>query len=234
MTNLKTTVGKKADSTALNSLTSTVTQHGKDISAHSTSLSQLTTKVNGNESKISSLNKTVTDQNKSQSETNKTLESKFNGYSARIDQVEKTVASGGGLNSKWMVKMEANAKGQKYAAGIALGIEGKSLQSQFLVQADRFALINTANGTTTTPFVIDGGVTYVSAASIKDGSISSAKVGDLQSSNYSAGKTGWKFGKNGSLEMNGQTAGQGRLSISNNRIDVYDEKGVLRVRLGLL
>lgn len=234
VTNLKTTVGKKADSTALNSLTSTVTQHGKDISAHSTSLSQLTTKVNGNESKISSLNKTVTDQNKSQSETNKTLESKFNGYSARIDQVEKTVASGGGLNSKWMVKMEANAKGQKYAAGIALGIEGKSLQSQFLVQADRFALINTANGTTTTPFVIDGGVTYVSAASIKDGSISSAKVGDLQSSNYSAGKTGWKFGKNGSLEMNGQTAGQGRLSISNNRIDVYDEKGVLRVRLGLL
>ncbi|EPG3568297.1 phage tail tip fiber protein [Providencia rettgeri] len=234
VTSLKTTVGKKADSTALNSLTSTVTQHGKDISAHSSSLSQLTTKVNGHESSISSLSKTVTDNSKSQAETNKTVESKFNGYSARIDQVEKTVASGGGLNSTWMVKMEVRADGKKYASGIGLGIDGKTLQSQFLVQADRFALINTANGTTTTPFVIDGGVTYISAASIKDGSISSAKVGDLQSSNYSAGKTGWKFSKNGSLEMNEQTAGQGRLSISNNRIDVYDEKGVLRVRLGLL
>lgn len=95
-------------------------------------------------------------------------------------------------------------------------------------------MINTANGTTTTPFVIDGGVTYISAASIKNGSIDSAKFGDLQSNNYKANSTGWKLGKNGTLEMNGQTSGKGRLSITNNRIDVYDEKGVLRVRLGLL
>ncbi|WP_052956431.1 phage tail tip fiber protein [Moellerella wisconsensis] len=234
VTRLKTTIGTKADSSALNSLSSTVTQQGKDITAQSTSLSQLTTKVNGQGSTISTLNKTVTDSNKSQAETNKTIESKFNGYTARINQVEKTVASGGGLNSTWMVKMEVRADGKKYASGIGLGVDGKTLQSQFLVQADRFALMNTANGKVTTPFVIDGGVTYINAASIKDGSIGSAKVGDLQSNNYAAGKTGWKFGKNGILEMNGQTSGQGRLSISNNRIDVYDEKGVLRVRLGLL
>ncbi|MEI9600101.1 phage tail protein [Moellerella wisconsensis] len=224
----------KATSDAISKLSSDVTQHGKDITAQSTSLSQLTTKVNGQESTISTLNKTVTDSNKSQAETNKSVESKFNGYTARINQVEKTVASGGGLNATWMVKMEVRADGKKYASGIGLGIDGKTLQSQFLVQADRFALMNTANGKVTTPFVIDGGVTYINAASIKDGSIGSAKVGDLQSNNYAAGKTGWKFGKNGILEMNGQTSGQGRLSISNNRIDVYDEKGVLRVRLGLL
>ncbi|MEX6428122.1 phage tail tip fiber protein [Providencia manganoxydans] len=234
VTNLKTTVGKKADSTALNSLTSTVTQHGKDISAHSSSLSQLTTKVNGNTTKIDQVSKSVSDVSKAQTETKNSMESQFKGQSAKIETLEKTVASGAGLSSTWMVKMAANAKGQKYAAGIALGIEGKNLQSQFLVQADRFALINTANGTTTTPFVIDGGVTYISAASIKNGSIDSAKFGDLQSNNYAAGKTGWKLSKNGVLEMNGQTSGQGRLSITNNRIDVYDEKGVLRVRLGLL
>ncbi|WP_272661385.1 phage tail tip fiber protein [Providencia sp. PROV089] len=234
VTNLKTTVGKKADSTALNSLTSTVTQHGKDISAHSSSLSQLTTKVNGNTTKIDQVSKSVSDVSKAQTETKNSMESQFKGQSAKIETLEKTVASGAGLSSTWMVKMEANTKGQKYAAGIALGIEGKSLQSQFLVQADRFALINTANGTTTTPFVIDGGVTYISAASIKNGSIDSAKFGDLQSNNYKANSTGWKLGKNGTLEMNGQTSGKGRLSLTNNRIDVYDEKGVLRVRLGLL
>ncbi|MEY1428544.1 phage tail protein [Providencia manganoxydans] len=234
VTNLKTTVGKKADSTALNSLTSTVTQHGKDISAHSSSLSQLTTKVNGNTTKIDQVSKSVSDVSKAQTETKNSMESQFKGQSAKIETLEKTVASGAGLSSTWMVKMAANAKGQKYAAGIALGIEGKNLQSQFLVQADRFALINTANGTTTTPFVIDGGVTYISAASIKNGSIDSAKFGDLQSNNYKANSTGWKLGKNGTLEMNGQTSGKGRLSITNNRIDVYDEKGVLRVRLGLL
>ncbi|MEX9786089.1 phage tail tip fiber protein [Providencia manganoxydans] len=234
VTNLKTTVGKKADSTALNSLTSTVTQHGKDISAHSSSLSQLTTKVNGNTTKIDQVSKSVSDVSKAQTETKNSMESQFKGQSAKIETLEKTVASGAGLSSTWMVKMAANTKGQKYAAGIALGIEGKNLQSQFLVQADRFALINTANGTTTTPFVIDGGVTYISAASIKNGSIDSAKFGDLQSNNYKANSTGWKLGKNGTLEMNGQTSGKGRLSITNNRIDVYDEKGVLRVRLGLL
>lgn len=234
VTSLKTTVGNKADSTALNSLTSTVTQHRKDISAQSASLSQLITKVNGNTTKIDQVSKSVSDVSKAQTETKNSMESQFKGQSAKIETLEKTVASGSGLSSTWMVKMEANAKGQKYAAGIALGIEGKSLQSQFLVQADRFALINTANGTTTTPFVIDGGVTYISAASIKNGSIDSAKFGDLQSNNYKANSSGWKLGKNGTLEMNGQTSGQGRLSITNNRIDVYDEKGVLRVRLGLL
>jgi predicted phage tail protein len=51
------------------------------------------------------------------------------------------------------------------------------MQSQFLVQADRFALINTSNGNTTTPFVIDNGVTYMNAAYIKDGSIPTPRLG---------------------------------------------------------
>ncbi|MEW2741555.1 phage tail protein [Providencia rettgeri] len=234
VTTLNTAIGKKAESSAVNSLQATVTQHGKDITATNTNVSTLTTKVNGNATKIDQVSKSVNDVSKAQTETKNSMESQFKGQSAKIETLEKTVASGAGLSSTWMVKMEANAKGQKYAAGIALGIEGKNLQSQFLVQADRFALINTANGTTTTPFVIDGGVTYISAASIKNGSIDSAKFGDLQSNNYKANSTGWKLGKNGTLEMNGQTSGKGRLSITNNRIDVYDEKGVLRVRLGLL
>lgn len=234
VTTLNTAIGKKAESSAVNSLQATVTQHGKDITATNTNVSTLTTKVNGNATKIDQVSKSVNDVSKAQTETKNSMESQFKGQSAKIETLEKTVASGAGLSSTWMVKMEANAKGQKYAAGIALGIEGKSLQSQFLVQADRFALINTANGTTTTPFVIDGGVTYISAASIKNGSIDSAKFGDLQSNNYKANSTGWKLGKNGTLEMNGATSGKGRLSITNNRIDVYDEKGVLRVRLGLL
>nr|AKG47484.1 Fibronectin type III domain protein [Pectobacterium carotovorum] len=234
VTSLNTAIGKKAESSAVTALQSTVTQHGKDISATNSNVSTLTTKVNANVTKIEQVSKTVNDVNKAQTETKASMESQFKGQSTKIENLAKTVASSSGLSSTWMVKMEANAKGQKYAAGIALGIEGKNLQSQFLVQADRFALINTANGTTTTPFVIDGGVTYISAASIKNGSIDSAKFGDIQSNNYKANATGWKLSKSGTLEMNGQTSGKGRLSITNNRIDVYDEKGVLRVRLGLL
>ncbi|QPG08046.1 DUF1983 domain-containing protein (plasmid) [Klebsiella pneumoniae subsp. pneumoniae] len=50
------------------------------------------------------------------------------------------------------------------------------MQSQFLVQADRFGLINTSNGNTTTPFVVENGVAYMNAAVIKDGSITNAKL----------------------------------------------------------
>ncbi|KLU17214.1 host specificity protein J [Xenorhabdus sp. GDc328] len=162
-----------------------------------------------------------------------TIQTTVNGNTATVQQTTKAVAElNGKISASWNLKVETAKDGKKYAAGMTLGVNNNA--SQFLVQADRFGLINVNNGAVTTPFVVENGTTYMNAAYIKDGSISSGKVGDLQSNNYSAGKTGWRFGKNGQLEMNGQTSGQGRLNISNNRIDVYDEKGVLRVRIGLL
>lgn len=95
--------------------------------------------------------------------------------------------------------MEANSNGQKYVAGIALGIDGKNLQSQFLVQADRFGLINTSNGNTTTPFVIENGVAYLNAAVIKNGSIDNAKIAQEISSDSreSDGYPTWFINKDG-------------------------------------
>ncbi|MGS5488295.1 phage tail tip fiber protein [Klebsiella quasipneumoniae] len=133
--------------------------------------------------------------------------------SASIQTLQESVANNDSLKSTWMVKMETNSAGQKYAAGIALGVDGKNQQSQFLVQADRFALINTSNGNTTTPFVIDNGVTYMNAAYIKDGSITNAKIkdgsitnakigGEIRSDNFVDGWQGWRIGKDGSSQFN--------------------------------
>lgn len=123
--------------------------------------------------------------------------------------------------------------GQKYVAGIALGIDTTGL-SQFLVRADRFGLVNNVNGKITTPFVIENSVAYMNGAYIKDGTITNAKVGDLQSTNFVRGRAGWRFGKNGTLEINGNSGGNGRLVINGQRIDVYDDNNVLRVRIGRL
>ncbi|HDY7341271.1 phage tail protein (plasmid) [Klebsiella pneumoniae] len=133
--------------------------------------------------------------------------------SASIQTLQESVANNDSLKSTWMVKMETNSAGQKYAAGIALGVDGKSQQSQFLVQADRFALINTSNGNTTTPFVIDNGVTYMNSAYIKDGAITDAKIANasissakiaqhIQSDNYIDGQRGWAINKNGAAQFN--------------------------------
>lgn len=137
----------------------------------------------------------------------------LNNQSASIQTLQESVANNDSLKSTWMVKMETNSAGQKYAAGIALGVDGKSQQSQFLVQADRFALINTSNGNTTTPFVIDNGVTYMNSAYIKDGAITDAKIANasissakiaqhIQSDNYIDGQRGWAINKNGAAQFN--------------------------------
>lgn len=157
----------------------------------------------------------------------------LNNQSASIQTLQEAVSNNDALNSTWMVKMETNSAGKKYAAGIALGVDGKNQQSQFLVQADRFALINTSNGNTTTPFVIDNGVTYMSAAYIKDGSISSAKVGDLMSNGFQENVRGWRISRDGTMNINGSGAGGARTTITNGKIEVYDSNNRLRVRMGI-
>ncbi|MBD1602564.1 DUF1983 domain-containing protein, partial [Pseudomonas typographi] len=87
----------------------------------------------------------------------------------------------GTLSTMWSVKMQLTTNGQYVAAGIGLGIEntGAGLQSQFLVSADRFAVVGTtAGGTVFTPFVVQSGQVYISQAFIADGTITSAKIGD--------------------------------------------------------
>ncbi|SFW77308.1 host specificity protein J [Pseudomonas sp. NFACC04-2] len=171
--------------------------------------------------------------------------------STKIDQLTATVGSNtaaiqqtatayadtsGKLNTMWSVKMQLTASGQYVAAGIGLGIENTAagLQSQFLVSADRFAIVNTiAGGAISVPFAVQGGQVFMNSAFIQDGSITMLKIGQaLQSDNYVAGSQGWRLDKAGNLEFNGPAPGGGRLTMTNRAIKVYDQNGVKRVQLG--
>ncbi|HBW7576690.1 TPA: DUF1983 domain-containing protein [Klebsiella pneumoniae] len=241
-----------ANASALTSLTSRVTNVEGQVTSQASQLSSLTSQVNDASSKVDQMAQTITNNEKTQSSLNTSLQSQIDaqasaniknqtelnnattslaaikstqqtqattisalsqqqtnltaqvgGQSAELQELKKTVVENGNVNSTWMVKMETNSNGKKYAAGIALGIDGKNLQSQFLVQADRFGLINTSNGNTTTPFVIENGVAYINAAVIKDGSITSAKIGgEIRSDNFVNGSNGWRIGKDGSSQFN--------------------------------
>lgn len=144
----------------------------------------------------------------------------------------------GKLSTMWSVKMQVTAGGQYVAAGIGLGIEntGAGLQSQFLVSADRFAIVNTiAGGAISVPFAVQGGQVFMNSAFIADGTITNAKIGSyISSTNYIAGQQGWILNKDGTLEINGIVPGQGRLVINSLNVSVYDANNVLRVRLGYL
>lgn len=164
-----------------------------------------------------------------------TVNAKTDSVSATVQQTTQAVADVNyKVSASWTLKMETSAyNGVKYAAGIALGIDGSGV-SQFLIRADRFGLVNSVDGNVTTPFVIENSVAYMNGAYIKNGTIDNAKIGDLQSTNYVTANAGWRISKNGTFEMNGNSGGAGRMVINNNRIEVYDENNVLRVRMGLM
>jgi predicted phage tail protein len=143
----------------------------------------------------------------------------------------------GKLSTMWAVKMQVNANGQYVAAGIGLGIEQNAdglLQSQFLVSADRFAVVNTlAGGAITTPFVVQGGQVFMNSVLIQDGTITNAKIGSyIQSNNYVAGQSGWKLFFDGTFEINSAFGGQARQVINNAGGKVFDENGVKRYQWG--
>jgi predicted phage tail protein len=156
---------------------------------------------------------------------------------ATVQQTASALASlDGKVSASWSVKLQVNSNGQYVMAGIGVGIENTEagLQSQVLLSADRFAMVATsAGGTTYTPFVVQNGQVFINSAFIQNGTITNAMIGSfIQSTNYVAGSTGWKLDKNGSFEINGTVAGQGRMAITNRSVRVYDSGGVKRVQLG--
>ncbi|WP_140405236.1 phage tail tip fiber protein, partial [Klebsiella pneumoniae] len=70
--------------------------------------------------------------------------------------------------------------------------------SQFLVQADTFAVYTGGTGKAY-PFIVQGGVAYMQEALIRDGSITNAKIGnEIRSNNFVDGSNGWRIAKDGS------------------------------------
>ena len=156
---------------------------------------------------------------------------------AAVQQVSSAYADlSGKLSAQWGVKVQVDSNGNKYVAGMQLGVEGSngSVQSYALFSADNFAIYNTANGTYQLAFTAVNGQVFMREAFINYASFTLAKVGSWYSSNYVAGQTGTIMRADGSFELNGSESGQGRMVQTNNQISVYDGNGVLRVRVGKL
>ncbi|WP_095184915.1 host specificity protein J [Pseudomonas sp. Irchel 3H9] len=142
------------------------------------------------------------------------------------------------VNLSWSVKMQYNsATGQYITAGVALGIENgpAGLQSQFLVSADRFAIVNTiAGGAISVPFAVQGGQVFINSAFIQDASIGVAKLTQsIQSANYEPGKTGLMINfVTGEFELNSTLGVGGRQTINNRGGKVYDENDIKRYQWG--
>ncbi|MBA4272150.1 MAG: host specificity protein J [Pseudomonas sp.] len=221
-----------------------IAQEQKVRASENEALAQRTTtldaKVGDNSANLTTLEQVVANNQQATAQQITQLSTTVGTQQTAIEQNTSIVNDvNGKVSASWSVKMQYNSgTGQYIAAGVGLGIENgpAGLQSQFLVSADRFAIVNTiAGGAISVPFAVQGGQVFLGSTFIMDGSITNAKIGNyISSSNYIAGQQGWILNKDGTLEINGIVPGQGRLVINSLNVSVYDANNVLRVRLGYL
>lgn len=143
------------------------------------------------------------------------------------------------LAAMYTIKTQLTVDGKPYMAGIGVGVENDKgiVTSQILLAANRVAVLNEANGVTSTPFVIQGGQVFINSAFIGQASIGSAKLADWLESDAKNSATGQPVMRlnfrTGEIQLNGSGAG-GRMTLNNNVQKVYDASGVLRVQIGNL
>ncbi len=203
--------------------------------ATANAVSQLETKVTEVSGKVTSTAQQVT-----------RLESQVGTSSAKIEQTSKVVTDiNGKISASWTMKVQQDSKGNKVITGIGLGFNTQG-NSQFLVNAQNFAVISSLNGKVVTPFVIQNGQAFFNDALFSKATIDKLSVGKkITSTNYLAGKKGFNIdATTGNVELNdavfrGQLdinsgSTKGRLVITNNTIYVYDENNQLAAKIGYL
>ena len=142
------------------------------------------------------------------------------------------------LAAMYTIKTQLTVDGKPYMAGIGVGVENNQgvITSQILLAAQRVAVLNEANGSTSVPFVIQDGVTYINSAFIKTASIGSAKFADwLESDAKGPGGVSvlrLNF-RTGEIQLNAPGASGGRMTLNNNVIQTFYANGQLATRNGV-
>ncbi|WP_222420341.1 host specificity protein J [Xanthomonas perforans] len=161
-----------------------------------------------------------------------TVQASLGETNASVQQVSQTVVSlNGKVSATYSVRAQITSAGQIYMAGMGVGVEQQadgSYQSQILMQADRFAVINVANNAVTSPFVIQGGQVFINQALIGNAWITNAMIGDtIQSNGVGAnGQPRWKLDKNGTLSMNGANNG-GFMTLNEQALRFWNAAGTV-------
>lgn len=167
-----------------------------------------------------------------------TVQAQANANMAAVQTVASSYADlNGRVAASYQIKTQITSNGRTYIAGIGVGVDNSSgvVESQVLVSAGRFGVVDPNGASVTAPFVVQGGQTFISQALIGTGWITTLMIGDvIQSTAVGAnGQPRWKWDKNGTVTLNGANGGSGYMTINDSTVQVFDNNGTLRVRLGL-
>lgn len=153
-------VAPAASAQAMSALTTTVTQQGNTLTSQAGAITNLNSVVGNQSAALQTYGQAIADTN-------------------------------GNINASYSVKLMTNSNGQKVVAGFGLGLGNESgvTQSQFIVSADRFAVLNSTlnGGAVFSPFAVEGGQVIIADAVIGNGKITTAKIADAAITNAKIG-----------------------------------------------
>lgn len=133
--------------------------------------------------KVDEVSRAISSETSARTEWQRSAESKINrvdGFSARIDEINRTVTDvSGKVSATHTIKTQAIAGGKTAIAGIALGASssGRDVESSVIVMADRFQVVKNASDSSPKPMLkVESGQTVLNGDLIADGGITTQKL----------------------------------------------------------
>lgn len=138
-------------------------------------VTSLRASYNDNKASIDRVDRVVADGFQATANSISRLESTVGENSSKITQNATTIANvDGTVKSQYTLTTEAISGGQRTVSGFTSINDGKT--SEFIIQADKFAIVNKQNGETRTPFVVVDNKLGMDGDIIASGSISGNKI----------------------------------------------------------
>lgn len=209
---------------------------------------EIRTEVNQAQADIISNSTAISNTNKAFAENKTQVQAKFDEQEGMIqEKMQATFEQSGDGVVTHSINITIVHNNVKYnAAGqvISAQVKNGKLESFIGYNANNFAWYNPSNGKMELFMYVKNGQMFMREAFINEAWLNSVVVTEyIKSGDYVPGKSGFLIdGKTNNMEMNNATfrgnldigtnkTGQ-RIVITNNRIAVYDDKGVLRVEIG--
>ena len=133
--------------------------------------------------KVDEVSRAISSETSARTEWQRSAESRINrvdGFSARIDEINRTVSDvSGKVSATRTIKTQAIAGGRTAIAGIALGASssGRDVESSVIVMADRFRVVKNASDSSPKPMLkVESGQTVLNGDLIADGGITTQKL----------------------------------------------------------
>lgn len=222
-------------STELDGLSSTVSQTQKSVTDLEGTFGEFQTQV---QSDLTELKDTVYDE----------FGQKITDLTATVaTKMTSEITNDGQAKASFSLNLGVRRNGQYYGGGMGMSVEpsGGTYKVTTVFKSDNFGIYSGGDpGAFKLAFGVYNGQVFIQDAMIRDASITNAKIANasidrgkitnyLQSDNFIPNVQGMALNfADGTVQINGNVPGQGRLALVNARIISYDENGNISAVMG--